>query len=198
MGRLARQRPGKRNRRALAGKPGSLYPRSYRHLIRVLTGALACKLRLSYGLAVRWSTDQFVWAPVPRTQDQETQQRCLFLFRLTIMCDFFGENRRIQDIIDRRVRKEAMSCEPQWCWCDNEAEWVEAQESKSIEEEYQEHLNGTREGQRVYHCFGDGSSVCISFDLMSTYCGSGRCVIRGHFGHREHNIFQLRRSWVKQ
>lgn len=65
-----------------------------------------------------------------------------------------------------------------WYWFDNSNNsWILASESIAIEAEYQTHLAGTRYGQRVYHCFGDGGTALIDFKKMTTCCGSGRCML---------------------
>lgn len=85
---------------------------------------------------------------------------------------------------------------PVWHYLDKSSNsWIEASESSSIEDEYQNHLNGKRQGQRVYHCFGNGSTACINFKDMSTYCGSGRCQLN-HHGRDikdDHMDYKLRR-----
>lgn len=53
-----------------------------------------------------------------------------------------------------------------------------------IEEEYISHLNGSRYGQLVYHCFGDGGSACIDFTKMKTYCSSAKCFCT----HKKRNV----------
>jgi hypothetical protein len=73
-----------------------------------------------------------------------------------------------------------------WLWYDDTTDsWKQIDESENIEEEYIQHLNGERIGQRVYYCFGPpmssvisgSTSTCINFDKMKTYCGSGRCIL---------------------
>ena len=82
-----------------------------------------------------------------------------------------------------------------WYWYDG-SEWCCVSEFVDIEKEYTDHLLGTRVGQRVYHCFGDGSTACINFDTMTTYCGSGRCML----SHKskgisdDHMTFKLKRK----
>lgn len=65
-----------------------------------------------------------------------------------------------------------------WYWLKND--WIELSEndSKTIEEEYQENLKKERIGQIVYHCFGNGSSALVMFDRMETICGSGSCCLK--------------------
>lgn len=63
-----------------------------------------------------------------------------------------------------------------WYWFNKLTEsWVPASNFDKIEDEFNDHLTGNRVGQRVYHCFGDGSTALINFDTMTTCCGSGRC-----------------------
>jgi hypothetical protein len=82
-----------------------------------------------------------------------------------------------------------MSLTPVWYWFNkdkysagDEKGWVKLsdEDSATIEEEYQSELKGTRSGQRVYHCFGNGYTALASFDQMRTYCGSGRCMLNHH------------------
>ena len=65
-----------------------------------------------------------------------------------------------------------------WFWLNND-EWVQinAEDARKIEEEYLEEKNGTRYGQRVFHCFGNGWSTAINYSKMETYCSSGRCAL---------------------
>lgn len=83
-----------------------------------------------------------------------------------------------------------------WYWFDKSTNsWIQASESKFIEIEYQEHLNNTRHGQRVYHCFGSQLSACIDFNTMTTYCGSGRCILNHEIRKIDNNhmTYQLKR-----
>lgn len=66
-----------------------------------------------------------------------------------------------------------------WYWFNTSTQqWIECSESDKIEIEYIQHLSKSREGQLVYHGFGNGYTACIGFDNMQTYCGSGRCMLK--------------------
>ena len=84
-----------------------------------------------------------------------------------------------------------------WYWFDkSNNSWIKAEDSEQIEKEYNSHLNNTRSGQRVYHCFGDRGSACINFDSMATYCGSGRCLL-SHVKNKlspDHMTYKLQRE----
>jgi hypothetical protein len=73
---------------------------------------------------------------------------------------------------------------------------VQADESGTIELEYQAELKGQRCGQIVYHCFGDKGSACVNFNTMRTYCGSGRCMLNHQRNNLEdeHMSFELVRK----
>lgn len=85
-----------------------------------------------------------------------------------------------------------------WYWSDlskNEWKEISTNNAKSIEDEYKSEIKGTRTGQRVYHCFGDGGTACIDFTRMQTYCGSGRCMLQ-HEKNKlsdNHMTFSLKR-----
>ena len=73
-------------------------------------------------------------------------------------------------------------------------------DSKAIEEEYKEYIDGYRTSQRVYHCFGWGGSACINFNSMTTYCSSMKCF-RRHSKRRindDHLSFLLKRERVPE
>jgi hypothetical protein len=77
-----------------------------------------------------------------------------------------------------KLEIETGKSQPVWYWFKND--WIELSknESKLIEEEYQKNLKEQRVGQIVYHCFGNGFSAIVDFDLMETICGSGRCCLK--------------------
>ena len=84
-----------------------------------------------------------------------------------------------------------------WYWFNTSTDsWIQASESDSIENEYQDFLNGSRYGQRVYHCFGNEWTACINFDNMTTYCGSGRCALTHEKNNLEddHITYELKRE----
>lgn len=86
-----------------------------------------------------------------------------------------------------------------WSWFDGD-KWIELdpEDLESIEDEYQSELNGTRSGQKVYHCFGNGWSSCVNFSKMSTYCASNKCFAK----HKENSLtddhltFRLKRETI--
>lgn len=84
-----------------------------------------------------------------------------------------------------------------WTYIDktNKIIVLNPRDSNDIEEEYQSHLNDIREGQRVYHCFGTGSTACINFDQMRTNCGSTRCRLAHTRNNlpNDHMTYQLKR-----
>lgn len=83
-----------------------------------------------------------------------------------------------------------------WYWLDpTKQEWISASESESIEDEYQSEQSGTRYGQRVYHCFGDGGSTGIDFQKMKTYCSSAKCTLTHTYRKisNDHLTFELKR-----
>jgi len=71
-----------------------------------------------------------------------------------------------------------LKSQPVWYWFKNDWIKVSENESKLIEKEYQEELKGERDSQIVYHCFGNGFSALVDFNLMETICGSGRCCLK--------------------
>ena len=77
-----------------------------------------------------------------------------------------------------------------WYWCDkNTCNILSDENTKIIEQEYQQELTGKRVSQHVYHCFGDGQSALVDFTTMTTYCGSGRCI--KDFDHMEYALKRI-------
>lgn len=92
-----------------------------------------------------------------------------------------------------------------WYWLDKSTnewkkvpetvEWDDISDSDALEKEYRSELNGTRMGQRVYHCFGKRCFAGVDFKTMTTYCSSAKC----YFMHEkngyadDHLTFKLRR-----
>lgn len=84
-----------------------------------------------------------------------------------------------------------------WSYLKNN-EWIQLSQdtSDNIEQEYIKHKIGTRDSQRVYHCFGRGESAIIDFRDMKTTCGSGRCIMNNHGGcfNQSHVTFPIKRE----
>jgi len=87
----------------------------------------------------------------------------------------------------------------QWSY-KREGEWIKLgqEANKKVENEYQTHLTGTREGCLVFHCFGDRLPTCINYEKMNSYCSSAKCFL----SHKErgldnsHNVFDLEREMI--
>lgn len=103
------------------------------------------------------------------------------------------------DHMTYQLKRIDHSINKMWYWLEPvSGAWIEARESENIEKEYQDEINKRRSGQLVYHCFGNGWTACIDFETMTTYCGSGRCILT----HKRNNLdddhmtFQLKRVCV--
>lgn len=79
--------------------------------------------------------------------------------------------------------------------------WLDAEDSKMVEEEYQSYLAKTYEGFLVYHCFGDSGSACINFGAGQwgrTWCSSAKCMLthktRTPIVPEDHLTFILKRQ----
>jgi hypothetical protein len=68
---------------------------------------------------------------------------------------------------------------PTWKYFNN-TEWItlDSDDQTELEKEYQKHLSGTQTGSKTFHCFGNGYSAIINYDLMVTECGSGKCMLK--------------------
>jgi hypothetical protein len=79
--------------------------------------------------------------------------------------------------------------------------WLDADDSKMVEEEYHSYLAKTYEGHLVYHCFGDSGSACINFGAGQwgrTWCSSAKCMLthktRTPIVPEDHLTFVLKRQ----
>lgn len=87
-----------------------------------------------------------------------------------------------------------------WEWYDNTFErWYKlfSHKQEKIEDEYQQHLNGTRTGMTCYTFFGNfdkrylSTFSVVNFDTMRTECAEDECVVKSFCNHE---TFKVRRS----
>lgn len=89
-----------------------------------------------------------------------------------------------------------MTNEAKWLWYDSQkSAWQPVEDSQDMEKEYQLYVETKKDCTRYFSGFGGHDIVTLSFALMRTECGSGKCW--QHHGHSiadNHLSFSLRRE----